>query len=75
MYHLTGGELDWHVPASLHGGETFVNAYQGASTTVIAEEFNRQGTPDNSVLMKSRLSRAQAPGLVLEHLDFLSKRY
>ena len=39
----------------MHGVEAFVNAYQGASTTAIAEEFSRQGIPDNSVLIFSGL--------------------
>ena len=39
----------------MHGVETFVNAYQGASTQDLAKEFNRVGVPDNSVLIFSGL--------------------
>ena len=44
----------------MHGVETFVNAYQGASVAAIFKGFEEAGVPDNTALIFSELMDAKS---------------
>ena len=44
----------------MHGVESFVNAYQGASVAAIFKGFEEAGVPDNTALILSELMDAKS---------------